>query len=39
MMAFQYIKGVYNKDKDFLPRPVGAMAGGDDLNWKRVDLD
>ena len=37
--AFQYIKGAYKKDGDFLPRPVVTEQGATFLSLRRVSLD
>lgn len=38
-LAFQYIKGAYKKDKDFLLRPIAKGQQSMALNCKRMSLD
>lgn len=38
-MTFQYLKGVYMKDRDFLPGPIVTGQGIIVSNEKRIDLN
>jgi len=39
ILAFQYVKGAYKKERNFLPRSAVTGQRVMVLNWKRVGLD